>query len=105
MTAGRMARYVDPVRIAAEACGILVDPGHGAAYLLHHRHQVALGLDDIVEVEHCEMRASIDEHLSRRGIILGQPRAPGTAVDEHVDWRIRRFGGVKIDSLDRSRSI
>ena len=34
MRAGRLARYMDAVRIAAEALGIVVDPGDSAPYLI-----------------------------------------------------------------------
>ena len=74
MRARRMAGHVDAVRIAAEARGILADPGDSAAHLLGHRHQVAAGLIDVDEVEHDEVRAGVHIAARRRSNAPWQAR-------------------------------
>lgn len=51
------------------------------------------------------MRSRVHEHLGGRGIVLGEARTPGAAVDEHLDRRVRRLGGVEIEPLDRCRAV
>ena len=55
MTARGMAAHIESVRIAAEARGILINPGDGAAYLVRHHAQVAIGGLDGDEIEHDEI--------------------------------------------------
>ena len=84
---------------------IPVDPGDRAAHLFGHRHQVAIRLQHVDEVEHDEMGAGVDEHLGRITVVLGEADAPGAAVDEHVDRRIRRLGGEEVETFDRRRPV
>src|SRR5262249_57480640 len=87
-----MAGHVDTVRIAAEALGILIDPRYRSAYLLGHRHEVAVGLYHVDEIGHHVMRPGVHEQLGGGGGVLGQAAAPRAPVNEDVDRRVRAAG-------------
>ena len=100
-----MAADIEPLGIPAEARGVAVDPGNAAAHLLGHHHQIAVGLQHIVEIEHHVVGAGIDEHLGRVGVVRGEPGAPRAAMHEHVDGSIRGLGGEDVEGLHRSRAV
>src|SRR5215207_10256021 len=100
MRTRRMTGKIDAVRIAAEARGILVDPGDGSAALIRHRQQVAVQLPHIVEIDRDKMRAGIDEYLGRKAVIFRKLAAPGTAMNENVDRRIGLFRSIEIGAFD-----
>src|SRR5262249_27565311 len=37
--------------------------------------------------------------------VAGKPRLPSAAMHEHMHWRVRRFGGEDVHSLDCGRAI
>ena len=96
-----MAADVEPVRVAAEARGVLVDPGDRAAHLPRHDHQVAAGIVDIGEIENDAVGAGMHEHLGQEGEVGGAAVAPGAAVNEDLDRRVGRSGPVDVELLDR----
>ena len=51
------------------------------------------------------MRFGIDEHLGRVGVVDGEPRAPGAAVDEDAHGSVRHFGGEDVERLHRRRAV
>jgi hypothetical protein len=102
MGAGGKARYIEALAVATEALGIPVDPRDRATDLLGHRHQIAVRLQHIDEVEHGEMGAGIDKQLGRKSVILGHSAAPGAAVNEHIDRCVRSVGCPQIEGLDRA---
>ncbi len=75
--------------------GVAIDPADRAPHLLDHRKQVAAGLIDIGEIEHHGMRAGVNE--AARPERRNRPRAgaPGAAVNEDRDGRVRRFGAIR----------
>src|SRR5204863_216276 len=87
-----MAADIDPLAVAAKACGIFVDPGDRAANLLGHREKAAAGILHPDKIRHDVMRAGAGEHLGRRGIGLGRPRPPGAAMDKDKDRRAAAIG-------------
>src|SRR6516165_8317361 len=100
-----MGREIKPRGIAAEAWGIAVDPGDGAAHLLDHRKQVSAGVVHIRKVENYVVGAGFYERFGQKRVIgtaIGPPRA---TVDENVHRRIRRFGAVDVELLDLARPI
>src|SRR5215813_12817991 len=96
-----MATNIEPLGIAAEAFGVLVDPGYAAPNLVGHDHQVAAGFDHIVEIEHGKMSAGVDEHLCLSRIVLCDFDAPSPAMHENIDRRVRRLGRVEVNPFDR----
>ena len=99
MSAGRVASDIDALRIAADARGILVDPGNGAADLLHHRHQVAASVLHLHEIEHDKIRAGVHEHFRGKGEFLGLTVAPRAAVDVDIDRRVCTVGPINVELL------
>ena len=94
-----MAADIDPVRVAAEARGVAVDPGDRAADLLGHREQAAAGILHRGEIRRDEMRPGAHEHLGRRGILVRRAGAPRAAVDEDED---RRRAGASVRKMSSS---
>ena len=91
--------------IAAEARRVAVDPGDGAAHLVGHRGEVALGLDHVVEVDRDVVRARMHESLGLIGGVPGEPAAPRAAMDEHMHRRILFARRIEVEPLDRRRPI
>src|SRR5262249_53854209 len=63
------------------------------------------GVLDLHEVGHYEMRARADEHLGRVAEVPRVPAAPGPAVDEEVDRRVRALGDVDVELLDLAWAV
>ncbi len=105
MGAGRASGDVQPLRIAAEALRVPVDPGDGAADLVGNRHQVAVGLQHIAEIDREVVGARIGEQIGEDRVIPGGAAAPCAAMDEHIDRRIGLLGRIKVESLDRGLSV
>ena len=105
VTAGGMAADIDALGIAAEAFGILVDPGDGAADLRHQHAEVAAGGLHPDEVERDVMRPGIDEHLRRKTGILRRAPAPCAAMHVNEDRRARLAGAIDIELFDIGRTI
>ena len=85
-----MRREIEPIGIAAERLGVAIDPADRAPHLLDHRKQAAARVVDVDEVEHDVMRAGVHERLGQERVVGGAVGAPGAAMDEDVDRRIRR---------------
>src|SRR5256885_193256 len=104
-----MAADIDPLAVAAKACGIFVDPGDRAANLLGHREKAAAGILYPDKIRHDVMRAGAGEHLGRRGIGLGRPRPPGAAMDKDKDRRAAAIGipigAEEVELLDLGRAV
>src|SRR5262249_46142157 len=100
-----MTTDVEPLRISAEALGIPVDPGNRASYLIGHFQKVAAILSYVNEIRDDKIRASVDKHFRRIVEVAGKPRLPSAAMHEHMHWRVRRFGGEDVHSLDCGRAI
>src|SRR5947208_16075530 len=104
-----MAADIDPLAIAAKACGIFVDPGDRAANLLGNREKAAAGILYPDKIRHDVMRAGAGEHLGRRGIGLGRPRPPGAAMDKDKDRRAAAIGipigAEEVELLDLGRAV
>ena len=105
MAAGGMAADIEPAGIAAEARGVPVDEGDRAAHLGRHGHQVAAGFVDIGEIQDDAVGAGAHEDLGQIGEIGGAAVAPGAAVHEHVDGRVRPAGAVDVELLDRALAV
>ena len=105
VTAGGMAADIDALGIAAEAFGILVDPGDGAADLRHQHAEVAASGLHPDEVERDVMRPGIDEHLRRKTGILRRAPAPRAAMHVNEDRRARLAGAIDIELFDIGRTI
>ena len=105
MRAGRMRRDVEAIRIAAEASRIAEAPGQRAAHLLVHRHQVAAGLLDIDEVDDHRVNAGAHQHFRLQRVIGRLVAAPGAAVNEDIDRRIRRRGAEDVEPLVFARPV
>ena len=91
MTAQGMAADIEPFRIATETRRVPIGPGDGAAHLLGHDAQIAVRRADRNEIQHDVMRAGIDQHFGRIGIVLGLAAEPGAAMDEDEE-KIGAFG-------------
>src|SRR6266446_3451530 len=83
MTTRRMPADIEPVRVTAETCGILVSPDDPATYLLRHHAQVAVCGLNRNDVERNEVRTGIDEHFGSVCVVLGLSAEPCAAMDEH----------------------
>src|SRR5262245_26162714 len=105
MGAGRLAGDMEPIGVAAESRCVSVYPRDRAAHLLGHRRQAAVGLLYAHEIERDEMRAGIHEKIGEEGIVFGRPLSPRTAMDEHVDRRIRTRGGEQVERLVGGRAV
>jgi hypothetical protein len=79
---GRRSADIEPVRVTAETCGIPVNPGDTATYLIRHHAQVAACGRNRDEVERNEMRtgAMIDEQTfeGRQGNLTQANKISGT---------------------------
>src|SRR6478609_6472601 len=100
-----MTGDVEPVGIAAELIGILVNPGDGVAHLFGHSHQIAGDIVDIVEVDHHAVATGIDDRLRVEGEVSGAAVPPGPAMDIDVDGRVRGFAAVDVHALDLGCAI
>ena len=80
-----MRRHVKAIAVAAKTLGVAPSPGDGARHLFGHRHEIAVGLAGIGEIDNHRVRAGADDRFGdKRG--LGRAAAePGSAVDEDVD--------------------
>src|SRR5215813_1057253 len=100
-----MTTDVEPLRISAEALGIPVDPGNRASYLIGHFQKVAAILSYVDEIRDDKICTSVDKHFRWIVEVAGKPRLPSAAMHEHMHWRVRRFGGEDVHSLDCGRAI
>src|SRR4051812_10400063 len=89
VAAGGEPANIERVGVAAEACGVLVDPGHRPPALIDHGHQVAVELGHVVEIDRDEMRTGLDERLRQIGGLARAAAAPGAAMQEDQDRRVR----------------
>src|SRR5262245_40829062 len=89
MPAGGMSSDVKATRVAAKTCGVFVNPCDAATNLISHHAEVAARRPDRNEVECDVMRAGIDEHFCRIGIVLSLAAEPCTAVNAYEYWCIR----------------
>ena len=105
MRAGRMRRNIKPVAVAAEFLGVAPGPGQRAAHLFVHRHQVAVRLLDIDEVEDHGVRAGAHQRLGQRVIIRPLVAPPRAAVDENVDRCVWFVGAENIQPLIFARPV
>ena len=78
--AGGVRAQIEPAGIAAEALGVAIDPGDRAPALVDHRHDVAVGLRHVVELDVDEVRAGLDERLSEVGAVGRTGGRPGTGI-------------------------
>ena len=100
-----MRRNVKSLAVAAELIRVAPGPGDGAANLLIHRQQIAAGLIDIDEVDEDGMRAGARERLGLERVIGRLVAAPGAAMDEQIDGRVRRGTAENIELLVLARSV
>src|SRR3954468_10472066 len=100
MSAGRSAGEVEAVRVAAKARGVALYPGHGAAYLIGQYEKVADDVGDLIEVDRYEAHAGLPVRLRSQGRAPCSAPAPRAAMQEHIDGRIRRAGGVDVEPFD-----
>ena len=100
-----MAREIKRIGLAAEGAGVAVDPADCAAHLLDHWKQAAAGLVHIDEVRKHDMRPGLDVRLGQEGVVEGMAVAPGAAVNEHEDRRVRPLGTEDMKLLDVGRPI
>src|SRR5262245_22336136 len=99
MAPGGMAADINSVGIPSKTRSIFIDPYDAAPNLIGHRHEVAAGFDNVVEIEHDEMCAGIDEHFGLRRIARGDFGTPSPAMDENIDWRVRSRGQIDFKCL------
>ena len=90
---------MNSVGIASKTRSIFIDPYDAALNLIGHGDEVAAGFDNVLEVEHDEMCAGIDEHFGLRCIACGDFGAPSPAMDVDIDWRVRTPGQIDIKCL------
>src|SRR5215467_10594005 len=105
MTTGGMAADINSVGIPSKIRSVFIDPYDAPLNLIGHRHEVAVGFDNAIEVEHDEMCAGVDEHFGLRRIACGDFGAPSAAMDEDIDWRVRTPGQIDIKRLYCCRSV
>src|SRR5262249_21307644 len=73
--------------------------------LVDQGKRAAAGLVDIDEVEDDVMGAGLHERLGQECVVRRLVGAPGAAVDEDVDRRVRLSGAVDVELLDLGRSV
>src|SRR5258706_127146 len=100
MGARGMARNVEPVRVAAELLRVAMDPGDCATYLLGHHGQVAAEILHGGEIQDDEVGAGAHERFRGKSVVLREPAAPGSTVQEHVYRCVRARGCKNIEPLD-----
>src|ERR671921_2969928 len=105
MRARGVAGYIKGVAIAAKCFRILVNPCDGAPHLNRHDHQIAADVLYRGEVEDDVMGSGINEYLRGESRVFCRSVAPGAAVSEDHDGRVRARGPVDVEFLDFSRSI
>ena len=85
MGAGGMAIQMDTVRVAAEARGVAMHPGDGAAHLIDHRSEIAARGFHVDEVRHDVMYAGIARTFRQQS---QSDRLPRSAIRRHASiWR------------------
>ena len=105
MGTGGMAIQMDPVRVAAEARGVAVHPGDGAAHLIDHRSEIAARGFHVDEVRRDVMCAGIHEHFGSKAVMLGCPGPPSAAMQIYGDRSVRRGGEIQIELFLRRRTV
>jgi hypothetical protein len=92
----RVPGDVNAVWIAAEARGVLINPSHGAAHLIRHRHEVSVGISHRDEIDCDIVRAGCYKHLRWVSRVFGRAAPPGAAVQENSNWGVRLLSPVNI---------
>src|SRR5262249_17772683 len=100
-------RDEDAVSIAAEARGVLVDPGDCAPHLFDHREQAAARVVHRDEIENDIMRPGPDERFGLHRVVGRLVAPPRAAMNENLDRRVLRTPQRAIDFalLDPARSV
>lgn len=65
-----MAANIETVWIAAEICGILINPSYRSTDLISHHTEIAVGRFDSNKIKHNVVRAGVDEQFCRKCVIL-----------------------------------
>ncbi len=105
VTAGREAREIERIGIAAKAFCVAIDPRHRAPALVDHGRQVALRFRHVVEFDIDEVCAGLDERLGVIGALRRAAAAPGAAVQKDHGGRARPLGLVNVNLLDLRRAV
>src|SRR5438094_4262557 len=105
MAARRSAAKIEFIGVATEGSRVPVHPGDGAAALVDHREQVAVGLSDVREIDHNEIGARLHERFGIDGELARPPSAPAATVNEDHDRGVRTLGLVDVDLLDLGRPV
>src|SRR5712691_6419555 len=100
-----MPRKIQPGRIAAEACGVPVDPEDGAAHLIEHGRKIAAGLADVDEIGDDVVGAGAHERLGLHRVVGGLVAQPGAAVQEDVDRRVRLGSAEDVEPFDLASAV
>src|SRR5271168_3025149 len=105
MSTGGMAENIKPLRIGAEARGVGVDPCDRTANLIGDRQEVAAGRIDTGEIERGKVCAGSHNRFRRKSITLRLTQAPGAAMNEYANRRVRRLRGIEIKLLNRRAAV
>src|SRR4051812_44359992 len=100
-----MAAEIELVLVGAETRGVLVDPADRTPALIDQWEEIAFGLEYVAEIDTDEMRTGLDEGFRHISDLRGAAAAPGAAVDEHKNRRIRPLGLPEFDLFDLGRPV
>src|SRR5437764_2409021 len=105
MRTGGLTADIDPIAVAAEARGVLVDPGDGAANLVGHRKQAAADILHPGEIRDDVMRPGAHEHFGRGVVVRRLAAGPGAAINEHEYRRPLARGSEEVEPLDLGGTV
>src|SRR5260221_711067 len=103
--AGGMPRYRDPLRVAAEPCGVAADPVISKADLGHDFRQLRCRRQGIVHRDKSAARVR-EGGRGKSGIFLAR-FLPEPTVDKDVDrrWSVAAHGGKNNEPLPRPWAV
>src|SRR5438874_2534792 len=105
MRTGGLTADIDPIAVAAEARGVLIDPGDGAAILVGHREQAAADILHPGEIGRDVMRPGPHEHFGGGVVVRRLAAGPGAAMNEHEYRRPLARGSEDVELLDLGGAV
>src|SRR5262245_42244979 len=105
MSTRGVPRDIEALTVTIELVSISINPGDSAKHLLSHNAEITVSLLYGNEVNRNIVRAGIDNHFGREGVVLCLSHKPSPTVNHHKDRCLRAFRAIDIQFLNGRRAI